>query len=322
MQKALIIFSFLFSSLCLSAAKYPTYITVAKDTADGDFTSIQAAVSSCKSFPDERITIYVKKGVYQEKVEIHSWNTNITLKGEDKENTVISWGDAAGEKKNGTFWTYTLKVLGNGFRAENLTIKNTAGEVGQAVALHVEADRVVIKNCKLLGNQDTLYAAGENARQLYEDCYIDGTTDYIFGPGTALFKNCTIHSKKDSYITAASTPERITYGFVFINCKLTYAEGVTKVYLGRPWRQFAQTVFINCDLGDKITAEGWKEWSNKNKHETTYYAEYGCKGISAQTNNRVSWSHQLSKKEAEKYTVENIFSGKTSITAEEKSWFK
>lgn len=303
------------------AAPYPTYLVVSKDTAEGDFTSIQEAVNSCKSFPDVRITIFVKNGTYEEKVEINSWNTRITLQGENKDSTIISWNDAAGKKKNGTFWTYTMKVMANDFRMENITIENTAGRVGQAVALHVEADRVIIKNCKILGNQDTLYAAGENARQLYDSCYIDGTTDYIFGPGTAVFRNCILHSKSNSYITAASTPERVRYGYVFFNCKLTFDKDVTNVYLGRPWRKHARTVFIQCDLGDKINPKGWKAWSNKENPSTTFYAEYLCVGMSSNRKDRIEWSHELSGTEAAVYTIENIFSGVCDFTSEEKNWY-
>lgn len=203
-----------------------------------------------------------------------------------------------------------------------MTIENSAGQVGQAVALHVEADRVVIQNCKILGNQDTIYAAGENARQLYDNCYIDGTTDYIFGPGTAVFRNCIIHSKKDSYITAASTPERIRFGFVFFDCTLTYADSVSQVYLGRPWRPFAKTVFINCDLGDKIHPQGWQEWSNKENVSTTLYAEYNCRGTSADRSERIDWSHELTEKQVAAYTLENIFSGQTDVVEDEVEWYK
>ena len=291
MKKNIILFWALFlSAISALAVPYPTYIVVSKDSTQGDFTSIQAAVNSCKSFPDVRITIFLKKGIYHEKVVINSWNTKITLLGEDKNSTIITWNDAAGNVKNGTFWTYTLKVQGNDFRAENLTVENTAGEVGQAVALHVEADRVVIKNCNILGNQDTLYAAGENARQLYDSCYIEGTTDYIFGSGTAVFRDCIIHSKKDSYITAASTPEQVNYGFVFLHCTLTYANDVSRVYLGRPWRQYARTVFIDCNMGDKVAPDGWKSWSNKDDLKTTFYAEYKCSGKSADRSQRVHWA--------------------------------
>jgi len=305
----------------LICQQYATYIVVSKN-GDGDYTTIQEAVNSCKSFPDKRITIYVKKGVYREKIVIHSWNTKISLIGEDRDSTIITYNDAAGKIKNGTFYTYTLKVCGNDFIAENLTIENTAGEVGQAVALHVEADRVIIKNCNIKGNQDTLFASGEGSRQYYQNCYIEGTTDYIFGPATAIFEKCILHSKKDSYITAASTNENIKFGFVFIECKLTFAENISKVYLGRPWRKYAKTVFINCDLGDNIAPEGWKEWANNENLSTTFYAEYRCYGSSANSAKRVAWSHQLTNKQAKMYKIENIFSKSFNLISEDNKWFK
>lgn len=324
MKTSKYILSFLFLILIRNTAfavSYPTYWEVAKD-GSGDFTNIQDAVNACKSFPEVEIKIFVKKGVYKEKVIINSWNTRISLIGEDKDSTIITYDDYAGKVKNGTFWSYTMLVQGNDFKAENLTIENSAGQVGQAVALHVEADRVVISNCKITGNQDTIYAAGENARQYFKNCYIEGTTDYIFGPGTALFENCIIHSKRDSYITAASTPERIRFGYVFFNCKLTFDDEVTKVYLGRPWRRYAKTVFINCDLGDKIAPEGWKQWSNKDSLSTTFYAEYNCTGKSAKRDQRVEWSQTLTKEQSKLYTFENIFSAHFNMVEDEKSWYK
>jgi pectinesterase len=197
-------------------------------------------------------------------------------------------------------------VEADDFYASNLTIQNTSGEVGQAVALSVFSDRVVIGNCNILGNQDTLYASGEGNRQYFKDCYIKGTTDFIFGSATALFENCTIHSKKNSYITAASTPEGIEYGFVFKNCKLTADENVTEVYLGRPWRIYAKTVFINCEMGNHIKPEGWHNWSKPEAEKTSFYGEYNCTGAGFKSQSRVSWSHQLSKSQAKDYTVENI----------------
>jgi pectinesterase len=165
---------------------------------------------------------------------------------------------------------------------------------------------VVIGNCNILGNQDTLYASGKGNRQYFKDCYIKGTTDFIFGSATALFENCTIHSKKNSYITAASTPEGIEYGFVFKNCKLTADENVTEVYLGRPWRIYAKTVFINCEMGNHIKPEGWHNWSKPEAEKTSFYGEYNCTGAGFKSQSRVSWSHQLSKSQAKDYTVENI----------------
>lgn len=283
-------------------------MVVAKD-GTGDFVKIQDAVDATKSFPDQRITIFVKNGVYREKLRVPSWNNRLSLIGEDMDSTIIEWDDhfkKIDRGRNSTFFTYTFLVEADDFYAENLTIKNSAGEVGQAVALHVEGNRCVFKNCRILGNQDTVYLTGENSKQLFVNCEIEGTTDFIFGSATAVFIHSEIVSKKDSYITAASTTEGKPFGFVFIDCKLKSKEGVKKVYLGRPWRPFAKTVFINCELGKHIHPEGWKEWSNSGNKSTVFYAEYNSTGEAAENKYRVNWSHQLSVNEAKVYTPENV----------------
>ncbi|GAB3198230.1 pectin methylesterase-like acyl-CoA thioesterase [Pontibacter aydingkolensis] len=174
----------------------PVKLVVAQD-GSGDYTSVQAAVDAVPAFPVNGVEIFVKNGTYREKLIIPSWKTNINLIGESKENTIISWDDHSGKGDINTFTSYTVLVQGNNFRAENITFENTAGPgVGQAVALHVEADRCVFKNCRIIGDQDTLYAGVANSRQYYINCYIEGTTDFIFGPATAVFDNCTIHCKK------------------------------------------------------------------------------------------------------------------------------
>ena len=282
---------------------------VAKD-GSGDFTSIQDAIDASKAFPKERVSIFIKSGVYKEKVVVPSWNTKMSLIGEDPETTVITWDDyfdKIDRGRNSTFHTYTLKVEANDFYAENLTIENTAGEVGQAVALHVESDRVVFNNCSLKGNQDTLYVAGEGARQYFRNCYIEGTTDFIFGEATVLFEGCIIHSKKDSYITAASTPEGVGYGFVFKECTLTSEPGITKVYLGRPWRDFAKTVFLNTGMGGHIRPEGWHNWGRPEAEATALYAEFQNYGEGYNPEKRVAWSMQLDEHSASVYTTEKIF---------------
>jgi pectinesterase len=285
------------------------YEMVVAQDGSGNFTKIQDAIDATKSFPDKRITIFVKNGVYREKVRVPSWNTLLSLIGEDAEKTIIVWDDyfsKINRGRNSTFFTYTLFVEADDFYAENLTIENSAGPVGQAVALHVEGNRCVFKNCRILGNQDTAYLDGEFSNQLFVNCKIEGTTDFIFGSATIVFSNCDIISRRDSYVTAASTGEGKSFGFVFMNCNILADEGVENVYLGRPWRPFAKTVFMNCNLGKQIRPEGWKEWSNKGNETTTFYAEYKNTGEGANTENRVKWSHQLSDKEAKKYTVENI----------------
>lgn len=283
-------------------------LVVAQD-GSGDFKSIQEAINATKSFPYKRVTILVKNGTYYEKIKVHEWNTNISLIGESKEKTIITYDDYFGKMnlgRNSTFYTYTLLIEGADFFAANLTIQNTSGEVGQAVALSVFADRAMITNCNILGNQDTLYTSGEGNRQYFKNCYIEGTTDFIFGKATVLFENCTIHSKKNSYITAASTPEGVDYGFVFKNCKLTADEKATEVYLGRPWRIYAKTVFMNCEMGPHIKPEGWHNWNKPEAEKTAFYAEYSCFGDGFQPGKRVSWSHLLKKGEAKTYTIKNI----------------
>lgn len=308
--KIIIIFILILAVSRESFAQYKLYLTVAPD-GSGDYTSIQAAVDATKSFPDKRITIYIKNGIYHEKVKVPAWNTNLTFVGENAEKTIVSWDDyfdKIDRGRNSTFFTYTLKIEANDFHARNLTFQNTAGPVGQAVALHVTGDRCIFINCRILGHQDALYAAGQNSRQYYDSCYIEGTTDFIFGAATALFDNCTITSLSNSYITAASTPEGKPYGYVFRNCKLTAAPGVDKVYLGRPWRDYAKVVFMNCVMGDHIVPKGWANWGHTNRDKTAYYAEYNSTGPGANTHLRVGWSHQLTREQAEKYTLNNILS--------------
>lgn len=284
----------------------------------GNFTKIQDAINAARSYPDQRIIIYIKNGKYYEKVKIHAWNTKISFIGESKENTIITFDDHFKKMnigRNSTFHTYTVLVEGNDFIAQNLTIENSSGEVGQAVALNVNANRVKIENCNLLGNQDTLYTSGEGTKNYFKNCYIEGTTDFIFGDATVLFENCTLHSKKDSYITAASTPQDSTFGYVFKNCKLTADASVKEVYLGRPWRIYAKTVFIDCTMDAHILPQGWHNWSKPEAEKTSFYAEYNCSGLGFQPQKRVPWSHQLTKNEAKMYTIDNILNDKI------KNWY-
>lgn len=304
-------FVILFLSLFLAGSANETKydFVVAKD-GSGNFTSIQNAIDACKAFPDERVTIFVKNGTYREKLVVPSCNTKLSILGESSEKTIITFDDyfdKVNRGRNSTFYTYTMLVQASDFRLENITVENAAGPVGQAVALHVEGDRCIFVRCRILGNQDTLYASGKNSSQIYVDCYIEGTTDFIFGEATILFENCRIHCKGDSFITAASTPEGKPFGFVFRNCTITASENAKKVYLGRPWRIYAKVAWLNCEMGSFILPEGWQNWSKPESEKSTVYAEYGNTGPGASTAKRVLWSHQLSKKEVEAYTKENIF---------------
>ena len=281
-------------------------IVVARD-GTGEYRTIQEAVEAVRAFMDYTVTIYIKDGVYKEKLVIPSWVKNVQLVGESAEGTIITYDDHANINKMGTFRTYTIKVEGNDITFKNLTIENNAVPLGQAVALHTEGDRLMFIHCRFLGNQDTIYTGREGARLLFTSCYIEGTTDFIFGPATVLFERCTIHSKRNSYITAASTPENVAFGYVFKNCKLTAAPGVTKVYLGRPWRPYASTTFLNCEFGSHIRPDGWDNWRNEANEKTARYAEFGNTGEGAVTAGRVKWAKQLTPKEALRYTIENIF---------------
>jgi pectinesterase len=292
---------------CTTAqAQVQDTIVVARD-GSGKYRNIQEAVESVRAFMDYTVTIYIKKGVYKEKVVIPSWIKNVEFVGEDAGNTVITYDDHANINKMGTFRTYTMKVEASNITFKNLTIENNAERLGQAVALHTEGDQLKFINCRFLGNQDTIYTGAEGTRLLFQNCYIEGTTDFIFGPSTALFDHCTIYSKSDSYVTAASTPQSVKFGYVFKNCKLTAAPNVTKVYLGRPWRPYAATVFMNCELGKHILPLGWHNWGKTDNEKTARYAEYMNTGEGASVKERATWSKQLTKKEAAEYSVENMF---------------
>lgn len=300
--------------------QYKYVFTVAKD-GSGDFKYIQDAIDAMRVYPLASITLYIKNGVYNEKIELPAPNTDVTFIGESLEKTIITFNDYSGRGKHTTFTSYTAKISGNRFYAENITFANSAGTVGQALALYVDADKAIFKNCKFLGNQDTIFAAGENSHQLFLDCYIEGTTDFIFGPSTAVFQNCTLRAKSNSFITAASTTPGKKFGYVFFDCKIIADSVVTKLYLGRPWRAHAKTVFIRCELPKVITAEGWSNWSNPSNEQTVFYAEYKSTGEGGNSQQRVAWSKQLNDKEAKEYTLENIFSI-SNLVQQEANWFQ
>lgn len=284
----------------------PRELVVAQD-GTGDYTTIVEALEAVRAFMDFDVKIYIKKGIYKEKLVVPSWVQHIELIGEDVQNTIITHADHANMNHMGTFRTYTVKVEGNYITFRNITIENNAPRLGQAVALHTEGDCLRFINCRFLGNQDTVYTGVEGTRLYFENCYIEGTTDFIFGPSTAWFEGCTIHSKANSYITAASTPKDIEYGYIFNKCKLTATAGVDKVYLGRPWRPYAYTIFMNCELGKHIVGAGWDNWRDAKNEKTARYAEYHNSGEGAKADNRVKWAKQLSDKEAEKITTVNCY---------------
>lgn len=293
-------------------AKYVRHydFVVAQD-GSGDFFTVQEAINAVPDFrKNVRTTILIRKGVYKEKLIVPESKINISLIGQ--EGAVISYDDYAGKpnifgENKGTSGSSSCYIYAPDFYAENITFENTSGPVGQAVACFVSADRVYFKNCRFLGFQDTLYTYGKGVRQYYEDCYIEGTVDFIFGWSTAVFNRCHIHSKRDGYVTAPSTDEGQKYGYVFYDCKLTADAGVTKVYLSRPWRPFARAVFVHCDLGKHILPAGWHNWDKKEAEKTAFYAEYDSYGPGANPKARAAFSHQL--KDLKGYEMESVLSG-------------
>jgi len=282
---------------------------VAKD-GSGNFTTVQEAFNSVPDFRKNRTTIFIKKGIYKEKLILATSKTNVSLIGESREETILTFDDYA-QKKNrfgeevGTTGSSSFFVFGDGFMAENITFENSAGPVGQAVAVRVTGDQVIFSNCRFLGFQDTLYPQGEKSRQYYRNCCIEGTVDFIFGWSTAVFDSCTIFCKRGGYITAPSTNADTPCGFVFLNCHITGSAPDSSFYLGRPWRPFGKSVFISCKMDGLIRHEGWHNWDKPDAEKTTFFAEYNNSGPGS-VGPRVPWSRQLTSEEAAQYTPENI----------------
>lgn len=292
----------------------------------GDYFTIQEAINAVPDYSHEKITtILVREGVYKEMVTIPHNKFRIKISGQGADKTVLTY-DKYAEKlwpdsdfKMGTSGSATIYMHSSYVTIEDMTIENSAGEgkeIGQAVAVFTDGDFIFFHRCRLIGNQDTLYTYGRYGkdggikRNYFLDCYIEGTTDFIFGPSIAYFENCTLHSKKNSYVTAASTLPGEKYGYVFHNCRLTAAEGIDKCYLGRPWGAYAKTVFIRCYLGSHILPAGWHDWEKPGKPDTkknSYYAEYKNFGPGAAgKKERVKWSRQLTEKQAAEYTFEKV----------------
>ena len=301
-----------------------SYDIVISADGHGDYMTVQEGVDALPNYSHQEISnVLIRKGVYKECVNIPHTKFRVHFTGEDAESTVITFDNYAKRiwpGRNfpvGTSGSATIYIHASYITFENITFENSAGEgkdIGQAVAVFTDGDFLFFKNCRFLGNQDTLYTYGRFGkfggikRNYFLDCYIEGTTDFIFGTSIAYFENCLIHSKKDSYITAASTLQGQKYGYVFRNCRLTAAPGVGKCYLGRPWGAYAKTVFIDCELGEHILPEGWHDWEKEGKPDTkknSYYAEYGSTGPGAR-GPRAKWAHKLKPRDLKEYTFEKV----------------
>ena len=300
------------------------YDIVVDQTGHGDYMTVQEAINAVPNYSHEKITtILIKAGTYKEAIDIPHTKFRMKISGQGADKTILTYDNYAekiwpdNDFKIGTSGSASIYIHSSYVTFEDITFENTAGEgkeIGQAVAVFTDGDFLFFHRCRFIGNQDTLYTYGRFGkdggikRNYFLDCYIEGTTDFIFGPSIAYFENCHIHSKKNSYVTAASTLEGQQYGYVFKNCKLTAAPGIDKCYLGRPWGAYAKTVFIGCELGPHIVADGWHDWEKEGKPDTkknSYYAEYQNVGPGAK-GPRVAWSHQLTAAQAADYTFEKV----------------
>ncbi|HET9054667.1 MAG TPA: pectinesterase family protein, partial [Cyclobacteriaceae bacterium] len=311
MKEFVIIFFSICSGFCLMGQKK----WVVSKNSDGNFSNVQAALDAIPKNNKETVVIFIRKGIYREKLHLDSTKDLVVLEGEDKFNTILTYNDHTGKIaptgetiNTRTSWSFIIKA--NDFKATNLTFENDAGfTAGQAVAVEVQGDRASFFNCRFIGNQDVLFTNNDNSRQYFADCYIEGTTDFIFGSSTAWFERCHIHSKKNSHVTASASPLKNAFGYVFNECILTSDSSVTRVSLGRPWQPYASVTYIRCYLDRHIISQGWDNWRNPANEKTARYSEFENYGPGANVHQRVPWSKQLTKMEAEQCGVERVLRG-------------
>lgn len=290
-------------------------IIVAAD-GTGHYTTMQAAVDAVPDNNDERILIYVKNGVYHEKLIFPADKSAISLFGEDKFEAVLQFNEVPTVRHSpedifNTYGSASTIVLSDDFTAENITFHNSSGPgTGQALVINVQGDRSIFTNARFVSNQDTIFL-NTTGRAYFYNNYIEGDVDFIYGPATAVFENCDIvnNRKTGGYVTAASTPEEQEFGFVFINSRIIGDVNQGSVWLGRPWRPFAHVAFINCYMSEVVQRTGWHNWGNAANEATARYEEYQSYGPGANPNGRITWSRQLTDAEATSYTLENILKG-------------
>ncbi len=284
---------------------------VAKD-GSGNYSTVQAAFDAAPSNGSARWVIYVKNGTYKEMLSLASGKNNITIIGQSNTGTILTYDNYASKinpstgAEYGTSGSASTFIYGSGFYACNVTFQNSAGTVGQALAINVRGDKAVFKNCRFVGNQDTFY--GHNCRQYFYDCYFEGTTDFIFGPSIAFFESCRIYTKGGSAITAASTESYVPYGYVFNRCTVT-GTGTSITDLGRPWRPYASVAFMNSSLSSAIKPTGWNDWGDSANQATARFAEYANTGDGSNMSGRPAWIKRLSASEASNYNVSNVLKG-------------
>jgi pectinesterase len=286
-----------------------TYDIVVAQDGSGDYVTVQEAFDAIPKFKSERTVLFVKNGVYKQVITLEKDKNNVSLIGESVDKVILTY-DNYSSKVNpltnegyGTSGSSSCFIKGLGFYAKNITFENSSGPVGQALAIYIQGDKAVFTNCKFLGFQDTMY--GGDARQYFKDCYIEGSTDFIFGGSTAFFDNCELYTKGGSAITAASTKDYVNFGYVFNQCKITgIGEHITT--LGRPWRPYAAVAFINTEMSKAIKPVGWDNWGKTQNESTARYIEYNSTGNGAYPNERVKWMEYITTDQAKLYTMENV----------------
>jgi pectinesterase len=310
-MKKILLALFLFSTFVTSAQKR---IIVSAD-GTGNYKTVQAALDAVPVKNKLPIIIFIKNGTYKEKLHLDSTKNFVTIIGEDKFQTILTYDDHPGKVSSkgdsiNTRSSWSFLIRANDFTAKNICFQNDAGfTAGQAVAVESDGDRAVFLDCRFIGNQDVLFTNNEKSRQYYQHCYIEGTTDFIFGSATVWFEQCHIHSKKNSHVTAASTPKEHLFGYVFNECILTGDTSIHNASLGRPWRPYASVAYIHCFIGQHIRPEGWSNWNNTESYKTARYSEYQGFGASADPSKRVTWAKQLTDEEVKQYTVKNVLKG-------------
>jgi pectinesterase len=300
-------------------------IIVAKD-GSGNYKTVQEAFDAIPANHSKKFKILIKKGLYFEKITLPADKSNLEIVGEDRDSTILTYNDYNRKVVNGdTLRTPTCQsvaINANNVYLKNLTFQNTTGIIGwqsQAVAIRVSGDKIIFDHCRFIGDQDTYYTIG-GGRIYHKNCYLEGTTDFIFGKSIAVFDSCVIFIKKNSHVTAANTAEGYKFGYVFRNCKINTADTVNNASLGRPFGPYSKVVYIHCFEDKGIRPEGWSVWNKNKNHLTSYYAEYDCYGPGFKPKDRVSWSHQLTAIEAKIYTLKNIFSAQSGNPKFNDNW--
>lgn len=290
-------------------AQGPVDVTVARD-GSGDYLTVQEAIDAVPANNADRAAIRIKPGVYMGQIVVPASKPNVTLLGDDRAQSILSYAltvhDPIPPGVSRGLAGYGVVVLGDGFQAANLTIRQVAGDHGQAIALRIDGDRAVLQGCSLVGWQDTVRL--ERGRHYLRDCFIEGRVDYIYGGAAALLENCTAHTKGNGYVTAASTPREQPWGYAFVNCRLTGTKPQS-VLFGRPWRPYARVALVNCEMDDSINPVGWDNWRNPENEQTARYAEYGSTGPGADMSRRVEWARTLTDAEASEISAQTVLGG-------------